>query len=660
MPEPPLTIQGILGPDGMLARSLSGFEFRPSQLKMALLIEDSIKKNVPVMVEAGTGTGKTFGYLVPAILSRKKAIISTGTKNLQEQIYFKDIPLLGKTTGLEIDAVIMKGRKNYLCLHRYHQYLAQLSLLKTVREEKREGLEEWLKKTEFGDRSEIPWMEDDDDLWDAVSSTSEQCLGSSCMFLDDCYLGRLRTRAARSRIIIVNHHLFFADLKVRMGGFAEVIPRFQLAIFDEAHAIEEIATSYFGESLSTNQIAELAGDLKKGLKGLKGVDRENFKVRLTAIEACSESIRGLLDRHEERGRIDRETLTFIREGPARDIDRNLRFVREMGGLEELDNARFQPLLSRADDLTRALEQLLKEREDNWLHWYEKRKNGLALHASPLDISESMKELLYENVKSLVFTSATLSTNNSFDFFQSRLGLGKDALKGIYPSHFSFETQTLMYVPNDLPAPTDPNFATEIAKKIQDILTRSKGRALVLFTSYSNLNMVYQIIKKKIPYTIHRQGHAPRSVLLNVFRQDIHSVLLATRSFWQGVDVPGEALSCLIIDRLPFDSPAEPLVEARIDSIRNRGGNPFIEYQVPSAIISFKQGLGRLIRKGSDRGILSVLDIRILTRRYGRLFLDSLPHIPLTHNPSDIDRFFGVMKGEQNGRRAVEDSIEQKG
>ena len=629
-----ITIQDILGQDGLLAQSLHGFESRSSQIQMALLIQDSLQKKIPAIVEAGTGTGKTFGYLAPLILSGKKAVISTGTKNLQEQIYLKDIPLLQKATQLNIDAMIMKGRRNYLCLFRYHQFFTQSSLLNKTLEEIRQRLKKWIKKTEFADRSELPWLADDNTLWDSITSSSDQCLGTDCLFLEDCFLSKLRSKAAKSKIIIVNHHLFFADLKVKKGGFGEIIPRFQVAVFDEAHNIEEIATSYFGESLSTNQLMELVSDLEKEIKTLKDIDKGRIKKQINTIRNGSERLWTLFKDQLEKGRFDDNTLLIIREGPAREIRRGLKYIQE--------NFPLQALVNRAGELDQMLEQILSQKSSNWLNWYEKRKKSLVLHISPLDISERMNEFLYKKVQTVVFTSATLSTNMTFDYARTRLGLAKHALEGIYPSHFDFEGQTLMYIPEDLPNPNTPNFGPEIAKRIYSILKKTGGRALVLFTSYHNLNLVSQILKDKIPYTIYRQGDAPRSILLDAFRQDIQSVLLATGSFWQGVDVPGEALSCLIIDKLPFDSPQEPLVAARIEVIREQGGNPFMEYQLPSAIISLKQGLGRLIRKTSDRGILSVLDVRIMTSRYGKLFLESLPRIPISHNLSDISRFF---KGE---------------
>jgi len=646
MPTSSFTIQDVLGPDGLMAGSLPGFEFRSSQLEMALLIQESLRTKSPAIVEAGTGTGKTFGYLVPVILSGKKAVISTGTKNLQDQIYLKDIPLLRRATGLTIDVMLMKGRKNYLCFNKYHHYFSQPSFLKAALKETRQRLEEWLKNTEFADRAELSWLADDDALWDALSSSSEQCLGAHCMFLDDCFLSKLRSRAAKSKIIIVNHHLFFADLKVKRGGFGEIIPRFQVVVFDEAHTLEDIASSYFGKSLSTTQLVDLVNEIENEVKDLRKIRKGALGKHLRALKTGVEQLKALFSDREDKGRLGPDAQLSISEGPAREISRGLRFIGEKADLREPDSFSSRGLVVRAEEFERLLGEMLAPRGHNWLNWYEKSKRGITLHASPLDVSGHMRELVYKKVNTFVLTSATISTNKTFDYTRSRLGLPEGTMEGIYPSHFAFEVQTLLYIPRDLPVPGERSFGSQVAQRIKDILDRTEGRALVLFTSYHNLNLVYEILKGKVPYTLYRQGDAPKSVLLEEFRQDIHSVLLATGSFWQGVDVPGEALSCLIIDKLPFDSPGEPIVAARIDAIRERGGNPFMEYQVPSAIITLKQGLGRLIRNTSDKGILAVLDIRIMTSRYGRFFLDSLPAIPISHDMSDISRFF-----EKEERRA---------
>ncbi len=641
MQKTSLTIHDILGPAGLLAKSLQGFEYRASQEDMSLLIEESLNEKLSAIIEAGTGTGKTFGYLIPVILSGKKAVISTGTKNLQEQVFLKDLPVLRKIMPMDIDAIIMKGRKNYLCLHKYHQFFSQTSFIKERNRGVRHKLERWIEKTEFADCAELPWLADNDVMWDALSSTSEQCLGTNCMFFDECFLGRLRSRAASSRIIIVNHYLFFADAMVKMGGFGEIIPRFQVAVFDEAHKIEEIATSYFGESISTNQIISLANEMEKEVREHRDRYGDNPQLMkdVISLRNAAEQMRNLFNNTGNRGKLEQEALSAIKAGPAKEIGRVLKHPHLIEGITDHDHNTINSLSNRASELDGLLDHILVKTEDNWLKWYEQQAKSLTLHASPLDISGHMNDFVFEKVKTVILTSATLSTNGNFSYIRSCLGLKKEALEGIYPSHFEFEKQGLMYIPKDMPGPNDIRFGPEIAGRIMDILIRTSGRALVLFTSYNNMNLVYEILKDRIPYTVHRQGDAPRSILLDRFRENINSVLLATGSFWQGVDVPGEALSCLIIDKLPFDSPGDPLVSARIDAIREKGGNPFMDYQVPSAIISLKQGLGRLIRKSTDRGIIAVLDSRIMTSRYGRLFIESMPRLPITHDLSDIDRFF---------------------
>ncbi|MBW2207679.1 MAG: ATP-dependent DNA helicase [Deltaproteobacteria bacterium] len=639
MPPHNSTIQEILGPEGTLAHSLEHFEFRPSQLGMAQLIGEAILHGSTAALEAGTGTGKTLAYLVPLVLSEKVAVISTGTKNLQEQIFFKDIPLLSKALGRDIDAMLMKGRKNYLCLYRYRQHFVQPDLLGSETDHIKEKLDAWLKKTEYADRAELPWLRDDAPLWDDLSSTSEQCLGAECMHWEDCYLNAVRRRALQSRLIIVNHHLFFADLMVKKGGFGEIIPRFEVLLFDEAHTIEDIATTYLGESLSSNQLMDFTDDLEKAVEKSHPSEKQSLKQQTNLIRAGAEHLKSIFYPMGEKGQLEGHTLQAVNTGPLPDIKQGIKHLLDLPLFDTAMDHPFQTFVNRAEDLIRRLEKILSLEDPDWLKWYEMRKRGVVLHASPLDISRELETQLYQKIKTIVFTSATLSTNGNFDYLQSRLGLPEDMVEGIFPSHFSFETQTLMFIPRDLPPPNDSGFARKIASKIKQLLKLSSGRALVLFTSYHNLNLVDQALGKNFPYAILKQGDAPRSVLLEQFRTDTHSVLLATGSFWQGVDVPGEALSCLIIDKLPFDSPGDPLVAARIELIRKREGNPFMEYQLPSAIIALKQGLGRLIRNNSDSGIIAILDIRIMTARYGRFFFSSLPDIPLSHELWDVNQFF---------------------
>jgi ATP-dependent DNA helicase DinG len=539
--------------------------------------------------------------------------------------------------------MLMKGRANYLCLHRYHQAAASHELFDNRMSAARKRMDSWIGETEFADRSELDWLADDDPLWDAVAATSEHCLGPRCIHHEDCFLNALRRRAAASRIIIVNHHLFFADMMIKKGGFGEILPRFQVVVMDEAHKVEETATAYFGERLSTNQLTELAADADKAARAAgdePGFHREELDRALKGIRSSAEAVRGFFGERPERGLLDEGARRFLMEETAVALRRELDRIQEQCGLEKASDPLLQGFAARAGNLATALKVILEADDPGWLSWYERRKTGVILHASPLDVSGPLREHLYGTLDTLVLTSATLSTDGDFHYVRSRLGLGDDILTGIHESHFDFREQALMYVPRDLPLPSGPDFAERAAGRIREILKLSKGRALVLFTSYQNLNRVHDALSEDLPYALFRQGEAPRSVLLQRFTRDVHSVLLATGSFWQGIDVPGEALSCLIVDKLPFDSPGDPLVAARIEAIRSRGDNPFMDYQLPAAIIALKQGLGRLIRSSTDHGILAVLDSRIVTARYGGRFLKSLPPVPVSHELTDIEAFFG--------------------
>jgi len=632
-------IKAIFGPGGKLEKALRDFEFRCSQRDMALLIAGAIKSGQPAAVEAGTGTGKTFGYLIPLVLSGEKAVISTGTKNLQEQIVLKDIPILEKALGLSVDAVLMKGRRNYLCLYRYDQNMGQRALFDDEEKRKASRIEQWLKTTVYADRSELEWMADGDPDWDNISASSEQCLGSKCPFGEDCFLNRLRARAAKASIVIVNHHLFFADMKVREAGFGGVIPRCEIAVFDEAHEIENTATAYFGLSVGTAQVTELADDLEREIRGSRAAgggvkERRSMKVKDAARDLFSH-----FRDCAERGGLDEATLLSLAKGPVAGLSAALEELADDPCVKKSDSAGIQAIGARAGAISAALKDVVSKRDQGWVHWYERRKRSVSIYCSPLDISGRLSELLYSKFSSVIITSATLSTGEGFSYIASRLGLPQETRTGLFPSHFDFKKQSILYIPDDLPSPDEAGFGPAVAKRIEEIVRRSSGRALVLFTSYQNLNLTWERLDGRLPYRLLRQGSAPRASLLNDFKEDIHSVLLATSSFWQGVDVPGEALSCLIIDKLPFESPSDPLVAARIREMNKRGDNPFMGYQIPVAELSLKQGIGRLIRKKSDIGVVALLDKRVITRSYGAIFLESIPPIPLTRRIEDITDFF---------------------
>ncbi len=625
-----LTIDKTLGKEGLLSRYLADYEYRPAQVKMARIIEDALHLKNQAIIEAGTGVGKTMGYLVPVIMSGKKTVISTGTKTLQEQIFFKDLPLVTGAMGVKVNSLLMKGRANYICLNRYHQHFDMVSFLKPEMVEQRGLIDAWLSRTVTGDRAELSWLNDDDPVWDIISSSSDRCKGAECPHRDGCFIISLRRLAAKADIIIVNHHLFFADLMLKSDGFGEVIPRFEAVVFDEAHRVEDIATSYFGATLSAGQILDLAADIQKETDTDKSGAPEQMMINIAALKSGITQINSLFHDAPEKGRLNIEEIEAEHKIALDSIVKGLRHIEA-----NFDNS----FSARAHELEESLKLIFSSGKANWLTWYEKRKRGVALHASPLDISVNMREQLYQNVKTIIFTSATLSTGGTFDYIRSRLGISEEAFEAIYPSHFNFMEQVLFYIPYDLPLPNSDEFVPAITGRIAEILRLSSGRALVLFTSYNNLNSVYDSLKGRLPYRMLRQGDAPKNTLLEDFIRDTGSVLMATGSFWEGVDVPGEALSCLIIDKLPFDSPGDPVVGARIDMIKNREGNPFLEYQVPSAIISFKQGLGRLIRKSADRGILAVLDKRILKSSYGRLFIKSLPEMKIVNEVAELNGFF---------------------
>ena len=637
-------ILNILGPEGLLAKDMLGYEHRSSQISMAAFIKQAIAEQFSALIEAGTGIGKTFGYLVPIILSEKKAVISTGTKNLQEQIFHKDIQLLFKAGVPEVDVIMMKGRQNYLCLYKFHQMFLQSSF-SPDKNNLHNKLEEWINTTEFADREELHWLSDDTALWDAISSGSESCLGHECPFLEECFIAKLRFKAAKARIVIVNHHLLSAELKMRKQGFGEIIPRFQVVLFDEAHSLEDIATTQLGERLGSNQVAELADDCNKIISYLDKKDAKAISQAASALRANSIRFYDFFPAHDEyaeKNILDpalREKLLMEIFEP---VKKELIILIEESEKFMSADPDFLNIMSRAKAISETISGFENIPEKKWLNWYEKKPRSVSIHAAPLNIASQMKELLYDKVESAIFTSATLSAAGDFSFIQERLGL-QDAVSKVYPSHFDLKKNALIFIPQKMPEPSNPDFASKLADTIREILTISRGRALVLFTSYRNLNFVYERVNGKIPYKIFIQGEAPKSILLENFKKNINSVLFATSSFWEGVDVPGSSLSCVILDKLPFDSPGDPIIAARIEMLKADGKNPFMDYQVPSAIIHLRQGFGRLIRTSSDRGVVGIMDSRIITARYGRLFLDSLGAVPVTHSLDNISSFF--MEGQ---------------
>jgi ATP-dependent DNA helicase DinG len=653
-------VEDVFAPDGPLARAMPDFEPRAGQVEMASAVANVFARGGVLLAEAGTGTGKTIAYLVPAVLSRERVLISTGTKNLQEQIYFKDIPALRDALGIPFTAACMKGRANYLCLHKLDQLHDGVG--PAVHDVFLPMIREWSTRTEIGDRAELRDLPEDLAFWNDVSASADTCLGAECPRYEDCFVTRMRQRAAAADVVIVNHHLLCADASVRQNAYGEVIPPCSRAIIDEAHQLEDIATQHFGLGVSNYRVEELARDVEKMAASgaieeradqheiAKAVDRLRDRAKAFFSEVAFAHRGDGRMKSEERVRATEESLGYTRDAAAHltgaldVLEATLALIKPAPNSEDADadaddtKEDLQALVRRAGELRTELRFLLRGNDEEYVYFVEFRGRGIFLRASPIDVSSIVRALLIDKMRTTVLTSATLTVDGGFDYIRARLGIG-DADEIRLPSEFDFARQAILYLPQRMPDPRDGQFSVAAGREVTEILKRTRGRAFVLFTSYATMREVQAIAEMALDYPILAQGSAPRSQLLQQFRDTPHSVLFATASFWQGVDVVGDALSCVIIDKLPFTSPGDPITAARIDAIRARGGDPFGEYQVPLAILALQQGLGRLIRHRRDRGVLAVLDPRLRTKGYGRRFIASLPPAPVVHDLARIDAFF---------------------
>jgi ATP-dependent DNA helicase DinG len=654
------TLREFFAPGGVLSRSRLPYEFRKGQLEMAQAVERALADQRHLIVEAGTGTGKTLAYLLPALracaATGRRVIVSTGTKNLQEQLFFKDVPFLESLLG-PLAVCYMKGRANYLCRHKLFALRNQPILSGLEEISQYQAIADWEKTTETGDRAEIDDLPEASPLWARLDARSEACLGQTCPDYQRCFITEMRRRAAESDVVIVNHHLFFADMAVRQhaGGApdAGVLPEATVVIFDEAHELEDTASSYFGVSLSNVRLEELARDVETLLRARKELNAEVVTAAQMIRERARMFFAALPTRTDSRGDgfgsggDGRIPFTNREEFLERQGDVYLGVLNALrrmeGELERVQSAEdAQPLRRRTAAVREQLKFLMESQDRNTVFWLERRSGrqiSTHLQATPIDVSEILRELLFEAYPSVVLASATLTVQGGFTHMRKRLGLD-EARELVVPSHFRYPQQALLYLPPDMPDPREPEFQDQAARRIRQMLEITRGRAFCLFTSYQQMRELYERLLSEVKYPLLLQGTAPRKALLEEFRGTPNAVLFGTSSFWQGVDVQGEALSCVIVDRLPFAVPSDPVVQARMRAIEEAGGKPFFEYQVPSAVIALKQGFGRLIRSLDDRGVLMLLDPRLERQRYGRIFLESLPPYRITQEIRDVEAFFG--------------------
>lgn len=633
-------LESFFSGDGSLSKVIPGYLPRNSQFEMASAIEEAIANNKNLIAEAGTGTGKTFAYLVPAIFSRKKVIISTGTKNLQDQLFNKDLPIVRKAINVPFKSALLKGRANYLCIYRLENALNSSFGFSKDDAGALARIKVWSKKTKVGDISEISDVEEGDPIWGQATSNVDNCLGQECKDYADCFLVKARKKAQESEIIVVNHHLLCADWSIRDSGFGELLPNAEVVIIDEAHQLSEIASNFLGVSLSAKQLNELATDTlveyfkdAKDMPNLRTACEDlQFEVKDLRLAFGMEIRRGEWKEIEDNPKIS-SALTSVH--------KQLERLSEQLELASVRTKGLESCFDRVEELESLLGGLINNDSGKWIRWYETHSKSLTLSKTPLDIAAEFKSFMQQHKASWIFTSATLSVANNFTHFSKGLGLYDTESKS-WESPFDFEAQSLFYHPKGLPKPTEADFTEKVVEFAIPVLEASKGRAFFLFTSHRALKIAAEILQDRVDYPLLVQGTRAKAVLLEQFKEKGNAILLATSSFWEGVDVRGDALSCVIIDKLPFASPGDPVLKARLNAMEKQGRNPFFEYQLPTAVIALRQGVGRLIRDVNDKGVLMVCDPRLLKRAYGHMFLNSVPAMKRSREIEDVKEFFRLI------------------
>lgn len=625
----------LFGSDGAIARRLNGFQSRPGQAAMAMAVAEAIENQDRLVIEAGTGTGKTLAYLVPALLSGRRVLISTGTKALQEQLFVKDLPVARAALDLPVRVSLLKGRANYLCLHRLDLALNQPQ--PRPQQTRLRAIREWSVLTVSGDLAEIGDIADGSPLWPQVSSTVDNCLNSECPRHAECHVAKARREAQDADVVVINHHLFFADLAVKQGGFGELLPEADAVILDEAHQIPETASLFFGKTLGARQIEDLLRDVRAEYESTAG-DTPDLELRLRDVQFACQSLDLAL---AAMGGLRRAWQRALESAPiSTGIERLRLSLQDLESLLEALASRSQGLGNchlRCQTLIEILDEL-NEESHGQVRWIEKFGRGFALNATPLDIVSRFEGLMTRHEAAWIFTSATLTIKRSFEHFNTRLGL-QEPRTLLLDSPFDYRNNALIYLPQNLPDPAAADYTAAVVRAALPLIQASEGGAFLLCTSHRALQEAAAQLRGQLPLPLLVQGEAGRSELLARFRQAGNAVLVGTSSFWEGVDVRGAALRLVIIDRLPFSSPGDPVLQARLEALREQGIDPFRTYQLPQAVITLKQGAGRLIRDASDRGVLMLCDPRLSSRPYGKIFLSSLPPMPSCRDLQQACNFY---------------------
>lgn len=641
-----------LGPDGPLSKKIQGFEAREAQVEMAIAIEECISDKSTLIAESGTGTGKTFAYLIPAILSEKSTIVSTGTKHLQEQLFHRDIPSVLSNLELSAKVALLKGRSNYLCLHRAALARTDSRRLDRQSLEDLNAVGEWIPRTSTGDIGDLTDVPEDSRVWSAVTSTADNCIGNNCSYFEDCFVNKARKKAVESDIVVINHHLFFADKALKEDGFGSLLPEVHTVIFDEAHQIPDVASNFLGSSFSSWQVMELVSDVK--IAELK--EKSLVKNLVPKADELDKSVADFrLGLGLEERRVSWDDLLYETPNLPRKLEGVVSLLEEFCEIMEEASVAGEGLTrcyERGLELRDACVKLSTESVDiEVVRWVEISRRTFRIHETPLDVGQELSSFFGNNSQARVFTSATLSVDGNFDHFKQLVGVGSDHKVASWDSPFDYFNQAVLYVPEGLPAPKDDSFADVFFERVFPVIDASEGAAFVLFTSFRLMQHFELRLKEAVEegrtekFEVLMQGDTSKRELIRTFSEKPRSVLLGTMSFWEGVDVPGDDLRCVVIDKLPFESPFDPVIKARLKSIQDLGSNPFMSYQVPRAVITLRQGAGRLIRSANDKGVLMICDSRLRTTHYGKVFLNSLPTMRKTTNEDKICGFLNRLSNE---------------